>query len=199
MAEGIHKSENRQWVFDQLGLPNVSETKLIVSVGMLERRKRHKLLLKRIAPVLNEKLILIIIGNGGKLNQLKRLVQRREIDKFVVFLPHTPLVAKYLAGADLVVHTSALEGLSQVLLQALICKTPVIATKNVGAVELTDLHVIGTSGHQIANKVLEVLNLTSHDFTFDYSLWTKQESGRIYLEMLNYCKEIQNYKATWRN
>lgn len=189
-VESLRKNENREWILEQINVQHDENLKIIISVGMLERRKRHLLLLKRISAILNQDLILILIGNGKEEERLKRFVSRESLERYVFFLPHTPYVAKYIAGANLVAHASVLEGLSQVLLQSRICKTQAIATKNVGTEELSDLYVIPTNGNQMSEKVLEVLNNYDNSFKFDYAPWKEEESRLIYLEVINLCKDL---------
>jgi len=188
--EAQRKRENRAWILEQVGLDRLSDAKIMLSVGMLERRKRHQFLLKRISSLLNENSIFILIGNGKEKEKIKRFVDQKGLEDFVKFVPYTRQIAKYISGASLILHTSTLEGLSQVLIQANICKTPTISTRNVGTNELTHLYVIPASGYQIKTKVIEVLNNDEHEFNFDYSNWKEEEAKTRYLEALKACEKL---------
>jgi len=193
--EAPRKSENRAWILEQVGLSRLSDAKIMLSVGILERRKRHQFLLKKISSLLNENSILILIGNGKEKEKIKRFVDQKSLGDFVKLIPYTPQIARYISGASLILHTSTLEGLSQVLIQGNICKTPTISTRNVGTDELTHLYVIPASGHQIKNKVIEVLNNSNHEFNFDYSNWKEKEVKSRYLEALKACEKLSFRKS----
>jgi hypothetical protein len=55
--------------------------------------------------------------------------------------------------------------------------------------------VIPASGHQIKNKVIEVLNNSNHEFNFDYSNWKEKEVKSRYLEALKACEKLSFRKS----
>lgn len=81
---------------------------------------------------------LLIAGEGPQEQDLRQLVKRLGLDSRVRFLgavPHAQL-CDYYNVADAVVHASSREGMPNVVLEAMACGTPVIATSVGGIPEL---------------------------------------------------------------
>lgn len=100
----------------------------LVSVGHLIERKGHELIIGAL-PELPEYLLLIV-GEGPERDALGRLAERLGVSSRVRFLgarPHHELPALYNA-ADALVLASSREGWANVLLEAMACGTPVVAS-----------------------------------------------------------------------
>lgn len=116
-------------------------------VGRLDPVKRPTLFIDVIA-ALREKgfdATGLMIGDGPLASDVDRHARRMHIDDAVARLPHMPradLPAFYIA-ADLLVLTSAVEGMPLVVLEALACGCPVAATA-VG--DVTQVLVPGVNG-----------------------------------------------------
>ena len=81
---------------------------------------------------------LLIVGKGPQEQELRLLVARLGLDSRVRFLgaiPHARL-CDYYNVADTVVHASSREGMPNVVLEAIACGTPVVATPVGGIPEL---------------------------------------------------------------
>lgn len=108
----------------------------LLSVGNLIPVKGHDLVIAALAqlPEVN----LVIAGGGVELANLQALAQRLKVSERVAFvgvLPQDELV-KYYGAADALVLASSREGWANVLLEAMACGTPVIATKVWGTPEV---------------------------------------------------------------
>jgi len=101
----------------------------ILAVGRLSRQRGHDILIKSFArSSLKNKVKLVILGEGKERKNLEKLINDLKI-KNKVLLPgnvENPFV--YMKYAQLFIHSSRCEGLSMVLLEALACNAPVIAT-----------------------------------------------------------------------
>jgi len=101
----------------------------ILAVGRLSRQRGHDILIKSFAKSsLKGKIKLVILGEGKERRNLERLINDLKI-KDKVLLPgnvENPFV--YMKYTKLFIHSSRCEGLSMVLLEALACNAPVIAT-----------------------------------------------------------------------
>lgn len=109
----------------------------IVFAGRLIEGKGAKNLIDafRIVLLSHPKLKLLIVGNGPQKNHLERYVKYRDIRnvKFLGNLPNAKLMS-ILRSSQLLVFPSKLpEGLPNILLEAGICKIPILTT-NVGGV-----------------------------------------------------------------
>jgi len=105
------------------------EFNYILAVGRLNRQRGHDILLKSFAKSsLKNEAKLVILGEGKERKNLENLINDLKI-KDKVLLPgnvENPFV--YMKYAQLFIHSSRCEGLSMVLLEALACNAPVIAT-----------------------------------------------------------------------
>jgi N-acetylgalactosamine-N,N'-diacetylbacillosaminyl-diphospho-undecaprenol 4-alpha-N-acetylgalactosaminyltransferase len=104
------------------------QEKSIITVGSLCTRKNHSLLLNSFANISDKDYKLYILGIGEELDNLKNLTQELHIENRVVFLGFDANPYKYLAKCDIFVLTSNSEGFPNVLVEALSCGLPVIAT-----------------------------------------------------------------------
>jgi len=100
----------------------------LVSVGGLNERKGHHLIIEALTSLPDA--TLLIAGGGRDESQLKKLAQSHGLANRVRFLgvvPHEELASLYSA-ADVLVLASSREGWANVLLEAMACGTPVVAT-----------------------------------------------------------------------
>jgi glycosyltransferase involved in cell wall biosynthesis len=105
------------------------ETPLIVGVGRLIRRKQFSVLLqalKRMRRHIDARLVLI--GDGSRRKVLMKQVNELGLQNYVDFLGFVDNPYKYMNRADLLAHPSQHEGFGLVLVEALACGTPVVAT-----------------------------------------------------------------------
>ncbi|HEX2192970.1 MAG TPA: glycosyltransferase [Acidimicrobiales bacterium] len=133
---------------------------VVLSVGFLEPRKRHDLLLRRLQPLLGSgRAALVVAGDGERRPVLERLATELGVGEAVRFLGHVEAVEDLFAVADVLVHTSAVEGVPQVVLQALAAGVPVVATETEGVREIpgAPVRVVDRSGAGLARAVEETL------------------------------------------
>lgn len=134
---------------------------VIIAIGALEARKRQGMLIKALKPLLaTDEFTLVIVGEGRERSALERLAARSGIANQVLFLGQVEDVDGLLAAADLLVHTSSVEGVPQVVIQALAAGKPVVATEVTGLreVEGAPLAVIPIGGAGLASKVAAQLD-----------------------------------------
>ncbi|WP_042700895.1 glycosyltransferase [Methanocorpusculum bavaricum] len=85
---------------------------------------------------------LIICGDGPLRNYLRKLVNQLEIDNDVYFLGWCSNPYKYMAKSDVFILTSSSESFGNVLVEAMACGVPVIASNCSPAME----EILGTNG-----------------------------------------------------
>jgi glycosyltransferase involved in cell wall biosynthesis len=101
----------------------------ILAVGRLVKAKDYHTLLKAFALVLpTVKARLIILGEGPQEHDLKELVLRLNIGQYVNFLGFKSNPYAYMARASVFVLSSVREGFGNVIVEAMACRAPVIAT-----------------------------------------------------------------------
>jgi starch synthase (maltosyl-transferring) len=134
----------------ELGVP--LGRRIISYVGRLDRQKRLYWLLKR-TPEVFRRLPhhdLLLTGAGPDEPRLRRLARRFGTADRVHFAGWRADVSRILAAADLLVLTSAWEGMPNVVLEAMAAGRPVVATRAEGVAE-----VLGPLADQPARQLVD--------------------------------------------
>lgn len=118
----------------QLGLPE--QGLVLVSVGHLVEVKGHHLVIELLSRLPSAHLL--VVGSGPWLERLRSLAQSLGVQDRVMFAgsqPNEDLKA-YYSAANALVLASSREGWANVLLEAMACGTPVVATRVNGTPEV---------------------------------------------------------------
>jgi glycosyltransferase involved in cell wall biosynthesis len=109
---------------------------LVLGVGRLAQQKNFSSLLQAVAIARQSRALrLLLIGSGPLRDELLREAESLGIADAVEIMPPVPNPMPYLAGASVVALPSWWEGSSNVLLEALACGTPVVASRTAGNAE----------------------------------------------------------------
>lgn len=110
------------------------KTTVIGQVGRLDPNKCTKNLIHAVKQLvdLNYRIELLIVGDGYLKKELINLTKELELSDIVHFKGHQEHVLKYYNAMDMLVIASNSEGLSLVMLEAMLSGLPVVAT-DVGA------------------------------------------------------------------
>lgn len=106
-------------------LPHIN---YLICVGRLETQKNHILCIHALSKLKNVDTELIIIGEGSCFTQLKLLSVELGLEKRVHILGKRQNPFKYIANSSVFILSSNNEGFPNVLVEAMACGTPVIAT-----------------------------------------------------------------------
>jgi glycosyltransferase involved in cell wall biosynthesis len=139
---------------------------LLLSVGHLIERKGHHLVIEALAALLPQHpdARAVIVGEGEERARLEALARRLGVADRVMLtgsLPQTDL-PRWYSAADVLVLASSREGWANVLLEAMACGTPVVATNIWGTPEVVaspqaGVLVEGRSGAGLAAGVERLL------------------------------------------
>ena len=172
------------------------EFNYILAVGRLSRQRGHDILIKSFAKSsLKNKVKLVILGEGKERKNLEKLIDDLKI-KNKVLLPgnvENPFV--YMKYAQLFIHSSRCEGLSMVLLEALACNAPVIATS---CCEIKPYEVIEDEVNSllVPSEDVELLKGAMERLYHDRELYMKLKSNaRKSIERF----DIKNIVKEWLN
>jgi glycosyltransferase involved in cell wall biosynthesis len=100
----------------------------LLSVGRLVRWKGFQLVIEAIKDI-DQEVSYLIVGDGPYRRKLEELAERLNLNN-VHFLGKMPKsrTLKYICASDLFVLPSCYEGMSHVILEAMSCRTPVLAS-----------------------------------------------------------------------
>ena len=151
---------------DCLGIPK--DRPILLSVGILEPRKGHHVLIEALQILKAKEQVcpfLYIIGTGPYGEHLAKLRKRCGLDQEVILVgevPHQELNQWYSA-ADLLCLASDREGWPNVLLEAMACGTPVVASSVFGIPEVVTNSNLGLivpirTSESFALTILEALH-----------------------------------------
>lgn len=105
------------------------EGTMVLSVGNLVELKGHHLAIEAVAAMPDAKLV--VIGSGPEERRLRALAVNLGAEARVQFVGVVPQeeLRRYYSAADVLVLASSREGWPNVLLEAMACGTPVVATR----------------------------------------------------------------------
>ena len=111
-------------------LENIFKDDFIISIGRFTHQKNFKLLINFFNEIcVDEKNInLVILGDGEKFDELKKLSMKLKIDNKIHFLGYKKNVFKYLKKAKCFISTSLWEDPGFVLTEAAISNIPIISS-----------------------------------------------------------------------
>lgn len=107
----------------------------IVHVGGFSFEKNHSELLKIFHKILklNPRVHLHLVGDGPLKSKIEEESRNLGLTKFITFYGFVNNPLSYIKAANVLVLPSIIEGLPGVILEAMLCKTPVVAN-NVGGI-----------------------------------------------------------------
>ena len=131
----------------------------VVSIGALDRRKRHHVVIDSLAPLLRAgEMTFTIAGDGPEATALANHAKTLGVSDAVRLSGFVSDVPALLGSADLLVHASELEGVPQSVIQALAAGVPVVATEMEGLGEIRDrVRCVDREGVGLKETAIEVL------------------------------------------
>jgi len=141
------------------------ESLIIGSVGRLSVQKGYPYLIEAMKIVSNKinDVKLLIVGDGELKEELFELTKNLKMDDHISFLGLKTNVPSIIKNFDIFVLSSLWEGLPTVVMEAMVCSVPVIATDIPGTRELIEdgengFLVKPRDSFDLAEKIIEVLN-----------------------------------------
>ena len=118
-------------------LSNDSDVPVVVGVGRFVRQKNFRTLIQAVAVARKVRpLRLLLIGSGPLKDELQREIERLSVGDCVAIVPPVANPMPYMVRAAVVALPSWWEGASNVLLEAIACGTPVVASETAGSAPL---------------------------------------------------------------
>ena len=118
---------------------------VILCTGELNENKDQKTLISAAAMLKDEipNLKVLLAGNGPKEQALREQIQAEGLEGKVKLLGYRTDLEKLVPAVDLVVSCSHREGMPLNIIEAMLCKKPVVASHNRGHDELVESHGSG--------------------------------------------------------
>lgn len=124
---------------------------LIVSVGALTSQKRPDFFLEIARRLLawerqrgtKRQLFFLLVGEGPMRGQLQALIQRFGLSKVMRLTGFTEQASSLIKIADLLVSTAVEEALGNVIMEAFVARTPVVAARSGGVSDLVEHGISG--------------------------------------------------------
>ena len=125
---------------------------VFISIGELSKRKNQIMQINAMKDVIknNGNCKLLIVGKGNLDNYLKERVKEYGLEKFVTFAGFRKDIPQLLKISDCLLATSYQEGLPVNVMEAMMCKIPIIATNCRGQRDLVD-----------KNNIIEINDLSA--------------------------------------
>ena len=125
----IYNPINLKLINQKLLAPKPFEFDYILAIGRLNRQKGFDVLIKAfVKSDLKNTVKLIILGEGKERKNLDELIGRLDLKSQVLLFGKVDNPFIYMKYAKFFISSSRYEGFGNVLLEALACETPVIAT-----------------------------------------------------------------------
>ncbi len=127
---------------------------LLVAAGRLATVKNYPLFIEAVSKLAQDAPVHAwILGEGDERARLEQLVDDRGLTSFVRFLGFHHQPWGIISRADVFVLTSTYEGFGNVLIEAMACGVPVVATRSPGTAEIIEDGVNGLLVDHDANAV----------------------------------------------
>jgi glycosyltransferase involved in cell wall biosynthesis len=137
-------------------------------IGRLVPGKDYPTLFKalKLALVQEDKIKLLIVGDGTQKQYLRDLSKKMRIENNVVWLGKIDYISEFLSALDLFVFTSKGEGFGLVLLEAMKALKPILATNNSAIPEVLGEEyegLFGTGNHvELAGKIIKAIKIKDY-------------------------------------
>lgn len=103
-------------------------TQVLLSVGELNKNKNHETVLQALSKLKDKNFIYLICGRGVLKEYLERKIQELHLENKAKLLGYRSDVIEILKISDLFIFPSKREGLPVSVIEAMVCKLPVIAS-----------------------------------------------------------------------
>lgn len=150
----------------------------ILGVGRLVKAKNFELLIDTFISLKNNddfKYKLVLVGHGSEKEILQEKVKQNNLEDEVIFVGYQKNPYNWMKKSEAFVLTSKFEGLCGVLIEAMCCKTRIIATKSPGGVKelmsgvkMKD-NLVDPEPDILAKRILKVLKDDKEYYFNDYS------------------------------
>lgn len=140
-TQRLKSTQRRSLIRKSLGL--TEEEIMILSVGELQARKNHEVILRALAKLDSSNFRYYICGRGELQNYLQKLTQELGLNDRVFFLGYRKDIPDIMKAADVFAHPSRREGLGLACLEAMYFGLPLVTSNIQGIPDYIEDGVTG--------------------------------------------------------
>ena len=165
----INKELERKYTIDKYSLPQ--DSFLIGCVGRIVDYKNINFVIKNIFDIrnrFNKNVYLIVVGTGPEeyINELKKYANSLGVSSYIIFTGFLDNPNKIVTSLDLLVAPSLIDSFGRTIIEAMIQKTPVLAAKSGGHIDIISDGVNGmfyepTIKDDFIKKISIIMNMTN--------------------------------------
>jgi len=191
----IYNPLNLDYIAKELLAPKPFEFDYILAIGRLNRQKGFDILIKSFAKSdLKNMIKLVILGEGKERKNLVKLIVELDLKSQVLLFGKVVNPFIYMKYAKFLISSSRYEGFGNILLEALACRTPVIATNcETGPSEIIESE---ENGILVPVEDEEALKLAMEKLFHNKGLYNKLKANSS-KSVEKYC--IENIVKDWIN
>jgi len=201
-TKNIYNPIDFKLIGDKLLAQRPLEFDYILAVGRLHQQKGFDILIKSFAKSALKNIVkLVILGEGEERKNLEELIIKLDLKSQVLLLGKVDNTFIYMKYAKFFILSSRYEGFGNILLEALTCETPVIATAcETGTSEIIENR---ENGLLVPVKDEDALKSAMEELFYDQKLYEKLKANtrksvekfdieNIIKEWINLFKEVYN-------
>lgn len=154
----------------------IPQDSYILGLGRLVKTKNFELLIDSYYELKNRQKIkhkLVLVGDGDDKDFLVKKCKSLRLENDVIFVGYESNPYPWIKNSEIIVFTSKKEGLSNVLIEAMCCKTRILITKSPGGMlemmqgELSN-NIAENDKLDISEKIINILKKEKEFYFHDY-------------------------------
>ena len=124
----IKQKKEEKIIGDYLNEFNDKNNFKIINIGHLEHQKGQDLLIEAVSLLDHRNFKLFIVGEGSKRKDLENLINKKKLSKQIILMGYQSNPYNLLMNSDIFILSSRWEGFGHVIVESMVCNTPVIST-----------------------------------------------------------------------
>lgn len=164
----------------------IKETNTLCFVGRLDEDSKNLSVLFKALKILKQekfKIKIWVIGDGKDMLKYKEMVNKYDIEDYVLFLGRQENPYPYIKLSDGIILTSRYEGFPVIYLEALTLKKGILSTIDVnsGNLHIKDYSIIMENNEKsISENIKDYFNKTNFNYNFNIAKYNEENINKIY-------------------
>lgn len=175
---------------------------ICISVGDLIKRKNYETLIKAINFCTDDKIKLIVCGEGPRRKKLEKLALKLGVESQVFFLGYRSDITELLSNSDCYVFSTEQEGLPRSLMEAMVVGLPCIVSDIRGNIDLikdeSGGYIVNALDYKAFARQIEILSknreMREKMGLFNREYIEKYKLEKVIEETVNFYSNIQQKK-----